>query len=1060
MSRHGQACGRAADLESQSTVRRHMQIEQLVRFLDDADNARDWLRQLGILDDARAHSNLLGMTDAGLTLDLMAIVCEQLSQSLPQCSDPDMALNNLEKFVHSSRNPLSIGSLFERDPDALPTLVRIFSSSQYLAELLIRDPGSFDLLRMTEGQSISRQIIVDEVCSEADSATDADSLAVIIRRFKQRETLRIAYGDIVRQHRVDVVTKQISHLADAICEAAIRFARRNLEIKRGVPRRPDGQPARFVCLALGKLGGEELNYSSDIDLMFLYDQQGHTDGSRQVTNQEFFERLVRDFFKLLTESTALGIAYRVDLRLRPDGRQGPAVSHLDGAIQYYDVSGRTWERQALIKARAIAGDVELGQEFLARLEPWIYRRYLNRADISGIKALKRRIEHRARTEGDQLNVKTGHGGIRDIEFVIQFLQLLNGCDLPIIRTGNTLQAIQALEQAGCLTFQERSLLEQNYAMLRKIEHRLQIMFDLQTHQLPSDDVEMRRVAIRMGYDDSDGRALESFRQDWLQKAKVNRKILDHLLHDAFPDDPDCDPEVDLVLDPDPSQDTIRQVLKPYGFQDVEGAFKNLVDLSAERIPFLSTRRCRHFLASIAPKLLTVIAATPSPDTTFVNLCQVSDSLGGKGVLWELFSFNSPSLDLYVRLCASSPYLAGILTTHPGMIDELLDSLLQDKLPNYETLERILADLCRGAEDIEPILHSFKNSFHLRVGVRDILGKAAIQQTHHALSDIAEVCLNQIAAQEFTRLVEKYGEPQFERSGHVHPCEFVILAMGKLGGQEPNYHSDLDLIFLYQMDGKTKPVARSRAEAATSNQHFFSELGQRIMKMVNRLGPYGRLYEVDPRLRPTGKSGVLTVELSEFARYFRSGQGQLWERQSLCKARAMFGSELAREETMHLCRRLIIEHQWTAANAKEIYDMRKRMEETASRRNLKRGPGGTVDIEFLVQMLQLKHAAVFADVLQPNTMQAIAQLNQHGALSNDDAKALSESYEFLRSIESRLRLLNTTARHDLPEDPAELEGLAYLLNYAGSEKLVDACNTTTKRNRQMFEKRFAVEMTKH
>ena len=308
---------------------------------------------------------------------------------------------------------------------------------------------------------------------------------------------------------------QISYLADAIIEAAVQSAWRFQVAKRGVPRLPNGQRARFAVLALGKLGGLELNYSSDIDLIFISDGDGKTDGDRSVTNGEFFDRLAKQIVKLLTEPTIFGTAYRVDLRLRPDGDQGPAVRDWESALRYYDVSGRTWERQAFVKARAVAGDHDLGEFFLDQLEPWIYRRYLTCADIAGIKALKRRIEQRAHLEGgDERNVKTGEGGIRDIEFAIQFLQLLNGGDLEEIRTGNTIQAITRLEKVGCLTMQERNILEENYRFLRKIEHRLQIMFDLKTHTIPESDKELRRLAIRTGYSDRDGHsALGEFKRD-------------------------------------------------------------------------------------------------------------------------------------------------------------------------------------------------------------------------------------------------------------------------------------------------------------------------------------------------------------------------------------------------------------------------------------------------------------------------------------------------------------------------------------------------------------------
>jgi glutamate-ammonia-ligase adenylyltransferase len=1034
-----------------------MQLESVVEYLDSPAKSREWLRSLGIEDVMRAHGNLVAMAEAGVTLDLLAIVWKQLAEHLAQVSHPDTVLTSFARFVAASRSPLALASLFDRDREALPALLQILSASQYLSELLIRDPESYDLLRLTEGQPVSRDVLVAEICSEVAMLSDEPAVMAALRRYKHRETLRIAYGDIIRKQRIETVTRQISFLADAICEAAIQAASRRSETKRGVPRLPNGERARCVVLALGKLGGIELNYSSDIDLVLLYEGDGKTDGEHSVSNQEFFERLARSCTKLLSEPTDLGIAYRVDLRLRPDGSQGPVANTIDSALRYYDVKGRTWERQAFVKARAIAGDLDLGQRFLTQLEPWIYRRYLARADITGIKALKRRIEQRSRREGtDARNVKTGAGGIRDIEFVIQFLQLLNGGDLPKVRGGNTFEAIGGLEQAGCLTMQERTILEQNYEFLRSVEHRLQIMFDLQTHSLPESDGEMRRLAIRLGYVEKQGaKALEQFKQDLATKSELNRKILDHLLHDAFGEDSDCDPETDLVLDPSPPEQTVREVLDRYGFADVVEAHKILSTLATEKISFLSTRRCRHFLASIAPRLLKAIAATPDPDATLVNLSKVSDSLGGKGVLWELFSFNPPSLRLYVQLCASSSYLSDLLTSNPGMIDELMDSLVLDRLPTRESLQATLDDLCRGAIDVEPILLSFKHSQHLRVGVRDILNRDDIQARHRALSDIAEVCLAEITRREYAQLVAKHGEPTIRDGEHAgQACSLILLALGKLGGREPNYHSDLDIVFLYEAEGMTKAKHPSRRDKTTTNQHFFSQLAQRIIKVVTQLGPHGRLYVLDPRLRPTGKSGSLAVSLSEFAHYFESGQAQLWERQSLCKARPIYGTERAVTGTMQLVRQCIVKPPWSLERVEQIRVMRQKLQETASPRNLKRGPGGTVDIEFIVQMLQLRHAATSPDVLVPGTLDAIAALRAQGYLEDEAADYLSKSYRFLRSVESGLRLMNTTARHDLPEDEHELDKLAYLLGYESARSLLDDCREYTRENRKRFQRVFS------
>jgi glutamate-ammonia-ligase adenylyltransferase len=1033
-----------------------MDIPTLRRYLDDPLAAHDWLRTLGVVDLNHAHAALVHIASTGIPLDLVAVICDQLAQHLARCPDPDMALNNLDRFIAVGRNPLSMGTLFDRDPTALSTLVQMFSTSQHFSDLLVTDPEGFDLLRLTEGEPVAQQALVNDLVAEVSALEHDQTVLRALRRFKRRETLRIAYGDVVREQSLKTVTAQISYLADALVEGALRAAWRKLSQARGTPQGPAGRRARFCVLGMGKLGGCELNYSSDIDLICLYDSEGKTDGKRSITNQEFFDHLCRELVRLLTENTELGCAWRTDLRLRPEGQRGPMTMSVAAMLNYYDARGRTWERQAYIKARPVAGDLDLGREFLEQLTPWIYRRYLSRADISGIKALKRRIEQQAhRDGGNQRNVKTGHGGIRDVEFVIQFLQLLNGGDLPQVRTGNTLEAIASLEQVHCLNDQERTYLEENYRFLRKIEHRLQIMFDLQTHVMPADDEELRKLALRMGYEDKpDLPALDTFVADYQARTQLNRKILDHLLHDAFSDDAQTEAESDLVLDPDPPPERIDEVLGKYHFRDVRQAYKNLMALGEEKIRFLSTRRCRHFLAAIAPQLLQAVAATADPDAAIVHLDKVSDSLGGKGVLWELFSFNPPSLHLYVELCAYSPHLSGILISNPGMLDGLMDSLVLDKLPNRDQMREMLAELCRAAEDLDPILHSFKNDEQLRVGVRDLLGKADVQSTTGALSDIAEVCLAQIAAREQEKLATKFGWPRIGEGARAGDrCEMVILAMGKFGGREMNYHSDLDLVFLYEADGQTAFDFGPWSARSTSNQHFFSELGQRIIKSTGHLSGYGKLYEVDARLRPTGKSGALACPLAEFSRYFAEGNGQLWERQALCKARPVFGSPRAVRSAMGVVHRAAFGQRWQRSHADEIRHMRLRLEETASAGDLKRGPGGIVDIEFLVQMLQLQHARKVRAMRTPSTLDGLAEAHAARLLSDEDFRFFDASYRLLRTIEGRLRLMNSTARDQLPQDPAELNKLAHLLRYSSSQALMADYDHATRQIRERFNRLF-------
>jgi len=320
--------------------------------------------------------------------------------------------------------------------------------------------------------------------------------------------------------------------------------------------------------------------------------------------------------------------------------------------------------------------------------------------------------------------------------------------------------------------------------------------------------------------------------------------------------------------------------------------------------------------------------------------------------------------------------------------------------------------------------------------------------------VAEVCLQQVIDHEYTRLIGKYGEPTL---GAGRPgdrvCQLLVLALGKLGGREPNYHSDLDIVFLYEGDGQTRRPHDTRRDETTTNQHFFSTLGARIIKVVNQMGPLGRLYELDARLRPTGKSGALAVSLSGLSRYFTGGSAQLWERQALCKARVVYGEGESAERLMRIVHAAIVDPPWRSENAEQIRQMRYRMQETAGARNLKRGLGGTVDVEFIVQMLQLRHAADTPQALLPGTFDALDALHAAGRLAGDDFELLSNSYRFLRNVEARLRLMNTTARHDMPTDDHELTKLAYLLGSADRPALVADATRFAAENRRTFDRLF-------
>jgi glutamate-ammonia-ligase adenylyltransferase len=883
-------------------------------------------------------------------------------------------------------------------------------------------------------------------------------------------------------------------------ECALATAVRKVSSRFGQPCTRGGEPARCVLLAFGKLGGEELNYSSDVDLMFLYDEEGGTRGraGTPITNDDFFARVISEVMRLLTTYTDRGLAYRIDLRLRPEGQRGPLARSLASTLAYYDTFGRTWERQALIKVRPIAGDMALGQQFLEQIEPFVYRRYLSWAEINGIKAHKRQIEQRAaRAREDSLDVKIGRGGIRDVEFIIQFLQLLNGGDLPAVRQRNTLLAMQALEDAGCLTHQEHQVLEDAYRFLRKTEHRLQLMFDLQMHTLPENPEELRKLAQRMGYPlpappspepAPDGRrqrrhadelpapenpavvdAREAFLRDYHEKTGPTRRILEHLLHDTFVGEAEhAEPETDLVLDPDPDPETIRAVLGKYPFRNIEGAYHNLTQLARESVPFLSTRRCRHFLASIAPQLLRALAETPDPDMALVNLEKVTASLGAKSVLWELFSFNPPCLRLYVDLCAWSQFLSEILINNPGMIDELLDTLVLNQPRTREELREELADLCRGVlptaevgvSPLEQILHSFQDKELLRIGVRDVLNKESIRSSVAALSDLAEVILERIAEAQYPPLEKRFGTPILSagpRAGQT--CRHVLLGLGKFGGGELNYHSDLDLILVYEGDGRTVPppgAGRFHHCDLTENLHFFTELAQRIVRLASYQGPMGKLYAVDMRLRPTGRSGSLVTPLAEFRRYFDDGGAQLWERQAMTRARVVHGDAAFGREVMAAVAQAAYGLPWQPQMADEVMDMRRRLEASRGSRDLKRGPGGLVDIEFLVQLFQIKYAAALPALRSPNTWTALAAIRDAGLLTPAEQDELVAGYDFLLRVQNRLRIVSNRALDELPEAAEDIEKLARRLGYESAPAFLAELDRHSRKIRETFLRLLARE----
>ncbi len=785
-----------------------------------------------------------------------------LDQALPDNPEPDRAIRNVQRVIEAALAQTAGTALVAEIVDRVGELSLLVGSSQYVADHLARNPEWFAWLGAAGREFVSARQLAEQLNDELRGLRHEGEVLDALRRFRHRHTVRIAYRDLVLQTPLATIAYELSELADAVIQVAFDWTYADLVSRFGQPVTEHGSASRFCVLAMGKHGGQELNYSSDVDLIFLYDGDGQTAGERQLTNQEFWRRLAAALVRMLTAHTAAGYAYRIDLRLRPEGRSGAVVRSLPSMLHYYQTLGRTWERQALIKARPCAGDLRLGQEFLQAIDPLIYRRYLTAEQIAEIKLMKRRIEARSAVEhGLPRDVKLSSGGIRDVEFVVQFLQLLHGAALPELRERNTLKALAALERANCLRMAERQALEDAYIFLRTIEHRLQLFADRQTHELPADEEGLEILARKLGYRGSSQIVVKGFLRDLKQRTEANRHVLRFLLQDAFRGDgPEhAAVESELLLDPDPELSRIEQVLTKYNFRDVRRAYQTLVQLASEPAPFLSSLRCRHLMAALAPRLLAELARRPDPDRTLYQLEAISRSLGARGALWELFRIQPDLMQVVLDIASYSQMLQNLLCSSPGMMDDLVDSFELASLPGREEMAQELSELLEGARDPIPILASFRAAYELRVGVRLLLGRDLPSTAACTLRALYSALLERLALLAFARLARRYGTPSLAKGRRTRPCRWCVLA-----GELPlwgvgAFFDAASLLVVYEADGVTVHETQRRGWEPTTNQHFFHELACSIAGIGG--GPSG-LLRLEPGWPEEGRGTRLSTPLDQ------------------------------------------------------------------------------------------------------------------------------------------------------------------------------------------------------
>jgi [glutamine synthetase] adenylyltransferase / [glutamine synthetase]-adenylyl-L-tyrosine phosphorylase len=884
-------------------------------------------------------------------------------------------------------------------------LATLCGAAPFLAPFLIRHPDW--LQRLADDDLVtprSAAAYAQRLDLELRGATEAAARDVL-RRFKYYELARITVRDLWAAPddvaATEVVLGELSHLADALLAAALERAAARVAVIAGPPHwtLPDGRPlaTRFCVLAMGKLGGEELNYSSDVDLIYVLETSAaggdaiHAAAPRAASPIEYYTRVAHEFGRLVTEATREGFLYRVDLDLRPEGQSGPLVVPSSMLAHYYDAWAATWEKAAFMKARPVAGDLAFGWQTIRAIDPMIYRSAMDYAGVAAIKAMKERIERAEGRAAATFNLKLGAGGIRDVEFVAQALQLLHGGRIPQVRGRSTQGALTALAQVGVLPRATCEALRAAYAFLRRAENRVQMEGERQTHRLPGDARSRTRLARAMGLRGADA-------------------------GDAF----------DRALDA--QRQRIRDIFAALFAED---GVQRLLDLFQRNAPHLLAHPAtRGQIEQLAAHFAHAIEASPDPERAMNNLDRFSRGIGSRGFYYGLLVDRPELVDRLANLFAASEYLSGYMATHPRLIEPIFSDptvLVLSRAALREALEQIRRDLAAEGrpDDRERELDALRR-FHDRelvnIGLLDLAEKITPNQADAGLTDLAEVCVE--AALDLARA-------ELARHGAVPAGgEFLVVAMGKLASRELTYGSDLDVIFLYD-------VAEGDDTDLLAVQEYYVKLAQKLIWALQTRTADGLCYQIDARLRPSGNQGMLVSSLASFSSY-HAGSAQVWERQALLRARPIAGgARLA--EAFVAQRREVLARPLPAHVGAEIHRIRLRMEtelaqETSRRRDFKTGRGGMLDIESVVQFLQLRHGGRHAELFTVDGLAVqLARLARLGLLAPDDAAVLQRGWEFLHRLSSRLRIVENRSISDLDEERGDLDGLARRLGYTSPQR---------------------------
>ena len=895
-------------------------------------------------------------------------------------------------------------------------LVGVFAGSPYLKSLVMRDLARLqDLLGAPPQASLEK--LCETATAELSTTTDMPSAMRAVRVFKTSAALLIALCDLGGVWPVMQVTDALTKTADTALQGTAGFLFRQAVARGDWISSNAGSPeltSGYIVLGMGKYGAFELNYSSDIDLIVFFDTERAKvrDG---LDVQTFFVRLTRDLVRLMDERTPDGYVFRTDLRLRPDAGATQIALSTDAALIYYEGVGQNWERAALIKARPVAGDIEAGAALLADLAPFIWRKYLDFAAIADVHAKKRQIHTHRGFGGISVpghNVKLGPGGIREIEFFVQTQQLIAGGRQRDLRVRDTHTALVTLAARGWITQDVRASLERCYRELRRIEHRIQMVNDEQTHDVPDQRQDLERFAHFCGFETVDG--FTHHLTGVLETVQGYYQVL-------FEDSPELSSAgANMVFAGETDDPGTLAALTAMGFTQPSSVLASVRGWHHGRYPAVRTPRARERLTEVQPLLIAAFGATADPDLAFSGFDRFLAALPEGVQLFSLLRANPNLLRLVADIMGTAPRLARVLSRRRRLLDAVLDPRTFGALPVRSDLETVIAAETPPSDDLQEVLDRARvvgQEQAFLIGVRVLTGTIHAGQAGSAYALLAE-CL-------IARLQEAVEAEMVRAHGRVPGGAAAIVAMGKLGGCEMTATSDIDLILVYDFD---ETALQSDGARPLAPSQYYARFTQRLVMALSAPTAEGQLYEVDMRLRPSGQKGPVATQLSSFKSY-HDQEAWTWERLALTRARAVTGPASLQQAVEATIFDTLTRARDPAKIATDVRDMRQLIateKGTGNIWDLKQVRGGLVDLEFIAQYLQLLHAPTHPEVLDQNTLAVFQKLGAAGLLSGADAEMLKAASRLLHDLGHVLRLCL-----DGPFDPATAPmGLKKLLAHAG------------------------------